>query len=123
MSEFKVGFSRVNINPTLGIGIQGYYKPRFARGILDDIYANDEQQLKPTLFMQSTHNTLGSSIAIRTGCHGYNRTYSQGDDSLKWALHDARERICTGRAETVLVGCYDETPDSVDARTLILRRK
>lgn len=40
MSEFKVGFSRVNINPTLGIGIQGYYKPRFARGILNDIYAN-----------------------------------------------------------------------------------
>lgn len=90
---------------------------------LDDIFANGEQQLKPTLFMQSTHNTLGSSIAIRTGCHGYNITYSQGADSMEWALRDAREKIRSGRAETVLVGVYDETPDSVDARTLIIRRK
>ena len=32
---------------------------------LDDIVSNDEELLKPTLFMQSTHNTVSSSIAIR----------------------------------------------------------
>ena len=37
MSIFKVGFARVNINPMLGIAIEGYYVPRFARGILDDL--------------------------------------------------------------------------------------
>ena len=37
MSVFKVGFARVNINPMLGIAIEGYYVPRFARGILDDL--------------------------------------------------------------------------------------
>ncbi len=33
----KVGYSRVNVNPPLGIGVAGYYIPRFAKGILDDI--------------------------------------------------------------------------------------
>ncbi len=36
----KAGFSRVNINPMMGIGIDGYYIPRYADGILDDLEAN-----------------------------------------------------------------------------------
>lgn len=39
MSALKVGFARVNINPMLGIGIAGYFVPRFARGFLDDLEA------------------------------------------------------------------------------------
>ena len=73
-----------------------------------DMLENCEETLSPTLFMQSTHNTIGSSIAIRTKCHGYNMTYSQGKDSLEWALRDARRLIATGKAKTVLVGCHDE---------------
>lgn len=76
---------------------------------LEDIDANGEGLLKPTLFMQSTHNTLGSAIAIRTKCHGYNITYSQGDKSLEWAMRDAERLIRTGKAETVLVGIHDES--------------
>jgi len=37
MNKLKVGFSSVNVNPPLGIGVSGYYIPRFAKGILDDI--------------------------------------------------------------------------------------
>ncbi len=73
-----------------------------------DMLENGEETLSPTLFMQSTHNTIGSSIAIRTKCHGYNMTYSQGKNSLEWALRDARRLIATGKAKTVLVGCHDE---------------
>jgi hypothetical protein len=40
MSIFKVGFSRVNINPVMGTPICGYYKERFAEGILDDLEVN-----------------------------------------------------------------------------------
>lgn len=40
MSIFKVGYARVNINPSLGIGIYGYYVPRFAKGFLDDLEAS-----------------------------------------------------------------------------------
>ncbi|MBQ7527726.1 MAG: beta-ketoacyl-[Bacteroidaceae bacterium] len=73
-----------------------------------DMLENGEETLSPTLFMQSTHNTLSSAIAIRTKCHGYNMTYSQGKDSLQWALRDARRLIETGKARTVLVGLHDE---------------
>lgn len=37
MQKFEVGFAQVNINPPLGIGIEGYYVPRFAKGFLDDL--------------------------------------------------------------------------------------
>ena len=75
---------------------------------LIDMLENGEETLSPTLFMQSTHNTIGSAIAIRTKCHGYNVTYSQDADSLEWALRDARRLIESGKAKTVLVGCHDE---------------
>ena len=75
---------------------------------LVDMLGNGEETLSPTLFMQSTHNTLSSAIAIRLKCHGYNMTYSQGKDSLEWALRDARRLIETGKARTVLVGYLDE---------------
>ena len=76
---------------------------------LSEMCENGETLLKPTLFMQSTHNTLGSSIAIRLGCHGYNITYSHGSKSWEWAMRDARRLIQTGKAETVLVGFHDES--------------
>ena len=75
---------------------------------LVDMLENGEETLSPTLFMQSTHNTLSSAIAIRTKYHGYNVTYSQGKDSLEWALRDARRLLASGKAKTVLVGCHDE---------------
>ena len=34
----------------------------------------EDAPLRPTHFMQSTHNTIASLIAIRLGCHGYNAT-------------------------------------------------
>lgn len=104
---------------------------------LEDIENNGEDQLKPTLFMQSTHNTISSAIAIRTGCHGYNITYSHGDKSMDLALEDAVRLIESGKAEYVLVGCYDESisltdsfaeragepvPQPLYARSLILKR-
>ncbi len=36
MNKLYVGFSKVNINPPLGISVAGYYIPRFAKGFLDD---------------------------------------------------------------------------------------
>jgi len=37
MERFQIGYAKVNINPFLGIGIRGYYVPRFAKGFLDDL--------------------------------------------------------------------------------------
>lgn len=75
-----------------------------------------ETMLKPTYFMQSTHNTIGSAIAIHTHCHGYNVTYvapseweASTEERLKWALRDAYMLLNTGQAQHVLVGIHDET--------------
>ena len=40
MNNLSVGFARVNITPMMGIGIVGYFVPRFADGVLDELYAN-----------------------------------------------------------------------------------
>ena len=40
MNNLSVGFSRVNITPMMGIGIVGYFVPRFAEGVLDELYVN-----------------------------------------------------------------------------------
>ena len=75
---------------------------------LEDISNNGEELLKPTLFMQSTHNTIASAIAIRTACHGYNITYSQGDASAEWAVRDAKMLLRKGEVKNVLVCAFDE---------------
>lgn len=77
--------------------------------LLEQISDEGECMLKPTYFMQSTHNTLSSSIAIRTHCHGYNITYSQGANSLEWAMRDAKRLLINGECKSVLVGCHDES--------------
>lgn len=40
MNTLKAGFARVNVNPTLGLAIRGYFKPRYVEGILDDLEIN-----------------------------------------------------------------------------------
>ena len=77
--------------------------------LLTQMIREGETMLKPTCFMQSTHNTISSNIAIRLGCHGYNVTYTQDEDSLDWAIRDARQLLKSGKYKTVLVGCHEET--------------
>jgi len=86
---------------------------------LEDIADNHEEHLKPTLFMQSTHNTIASAIAIRTKCHGYNITYSQGEESYFWALRDANLLLKKGLATNVLVCAFDE--ELLDGRTSVFK--
>lgn len=75
---------------------------------LVDISKFGENCLKPTLFMQSTHNTISSLIAIVLKCHGYNNTYSHKEISFDTALLDGWMQILTGSIKTALVGSHDE---------------
>ena len=77
--------------------------------LLEQIEAEGETSVKPTYFMQSTHNTLGSNIAIRTKCHGWNVTFTHGKQSLDWALREAKMLLGSGRYKRVLVGVHDES--------------
>jgi 3-oxoacyl-(acyl-carrier-protein) synthase len=81
-----------------------------SEALLRQLDEEGEVMLKPTWFMQSTHNTISSLIAIRTHCHGYNVTYAtEGPDPLRWALHDAEMLLKSGQCKTVLVGFHDES--------------
>lgn len=75
---------------------------------MTDMCRYGENCLKPSLFMQSTHNTIGSQIAISLKCHGYNNTYSQKEVSFESALLDAWIQMRGGVLKNVLVGSHDE---------------
>ena len=81
---------------------------------LQDMIASGEQELKPTPFIQSTHNTIASLVAILTGNHGYNATYSQGKQSLACAMTDIRSQMALGRIRSALVLDFDEQVDAWD---------
>lgn len=79
---------------------------------LDQLCREGEEMLKPTYFMQSTHNTISSLIAIKGGCHGYNTTYSHKGISFDSALLDAFLQLQLGDIRTALVTGNDEMTPS-----------
>jgi 3-oxoacyl-[acyl-carrier-protein] synthase II len=91
-----------------------------AYGCLDDtgiflnkMIDNKEYALNPTPFIQSTHNTIGSQIALLLQCQGYNQTYTQGAFSFESALLDALLELKESPSQSLLVGGVDEiTPIS-----------
>ena len=71
-----------------------------------------ENCLQPTFFINSTHNTIGSYIAVHMKCHGYNNTHVHRGISFESALLDAFVKIKLGKLHNALVGAFDEmTPD------------
>ncbi len=78
---------------------------------LDAMVREGESLLKPTQFMQSTHNTTSSLIGIHTASHGYNSTYSQKFLSFDNALLDAWLQLRLDKIHSALVGCHDETTE------------
>ncbi len=74
---------------------------------LTKMIENKEQALNPTPFIQSTHNTIGSQVALLLQCLGYNQTYSHRAFSFENALIDAVMMIAEQQSN-VLVGGVDE---------------
>ena len=75
---------------------------------LDALSKEGEQLLKPTYFMQSTHNTISSLVAIQTKNHGYNVTYAHKSLSFDSTLLDAWLQFQLGKIDSALVGGHDE---------------
>ncbi len=78
---------------------------------------NHEQQLTPTAFMQSTHNTISGQIAIMLQCKGYNFTYVHRGASFEAALMDSMMLIEEGNASKILVGGFDENSQNLHITT------
>lgn len=68
----------------------------------------NEDALNPTPFMQSTHNTIGSAIALLLQCTGYNQTYVQSACSFEHTLLDALMLLHEEPECNILAGGVDE---------------
>ena len=79
---------------------------------LTSMIQNDEKLLQPTFFIQSTHNTISSQIAITLKCHGHNNTFVQGGISFECALSEGLLLFADNKIRTALVGGYDEMTPS-----------
>jgi len=77
---------------------------------LTKMIENNEHALNPTPFIQSTHNTIGSQVALLLQCQGYNQTYSHRAFSFEHALLDALMML-EEKSLSVLVGGVDEVTD------------
>jgi 3-oxoacyl-[acyl-carrier-protein] synthase II len=75
---------------------------------LRKLIENKEYALNPTPFIQSTHNTIGSQIALLLQCQAYNQTYTQGGASFESALLDAMLQLAETPGRSLLVGGVDE---------------
>lgn len=72
----------------------------------------EEQQLTPTAFIQSTHNTVAGQIALLLGCNGHNLTFVHRGHSFEHALLNARLYLNEYPARVVLAGGIDELTDT-----------
>ncbi|MFI5137133.1 MAG: beta-ketoacyl synthase chain length factor [Sphingobacteriales bacterium] len=93
-----------------------------AYGCMDDTVAflsriieQNEELLSPTAFIQSTHNTVASQIALMLKCHNYNTTFVHKGASFENALLDAVLLLKENEADNVLVGGIDEMNDAAFA--------
>ena len=79
---------------------------------LDAMIRNEEKFLQPAYFIQSTHNTISSQIAINLHCNGYNNTYIHRGVSFENALMDASLLFCEEQIHSAMVTGNDElTPN------------
>jgi len=79
---------------------------------LDQLIMEGEQLLKPTYFMNSTHNTICSLIGINTKSNGYNCTFSHRNISFESALLDAAMQMQLNEISNALVCAADEMTPS-----------
>lgn len=75
---------------------------------------NDEQFLTPTSFIQSTHNTVGSQIALIMKCHDYNFTYVHRGFSFESTMMDAMMWFDEGKKQILIGGIEEHTPTYVE---------
>jgi 3-oxoacyl-(acyl-carrier-protein) synthase len=76
---------------------------------LIEVIDNGEKQLTPTLFMQSTYNSISGGIAMAMKCNNYNTTYVHRGFAFETALEDAMMQIADVPSRRMLIGGFDET--------------
>lgn len=84
--------------------------PEISQKFLRSLIEVEETIVSPTAFIQSTHNTVSSNIALLCACYGHNNTFSHKGFSFESAVMDARLLAKEG-IDNILIGAYDEVSD------------
>jgi len=84
--------------------------PEVSQKFLRSLIEVDETIVSPTTFIQSTHNTVSSNIALLCKCLSHNNTFSHKGFSFESALTDA-QLLGLENTDNILVGAYDEVSD------------
>lgn len=84
----------------------------YTERLLMGLNTQGEEAFSPTYFMQSTHNTVGSSLGIYTKSNGYNATYSHSMLSFDLTVLDAWMQFQLGKINTALIGGHEEMVES-----------
>jgi len=98
-----------NENPDGIITSTGYGFLEDTAKFLVELLTQQEKQLTPTYFMQSTYNALGGLVALYVKCSGYNTTHVGKGFAFETALTDAMMQLQENDSQHFLVGSYDET--------------
>jgi len=94
--------------PDAVIAATGYGFQEDMAKFLTEMLEQDEQQLTPSYFMQSTYNALAGLIALSVKCLGYNTTYAGKGFAFETALQDAMMLLREQEAQHILAGSFDE---------------
>ena len=81
---------------------------------LKDLIESKEEVLKPTPFINSTHNTVAGLLAISYGAKGQNFTFSHTSFSFEHALLDALMRMEENEIENAMVGAVEELTEETE---------
>ena len=104
----------VNIIPDAIICATRYGCMANSMVFLNEMLSTNEDGLKPTRFIQSTHNTMAGLLAIKQQNKGYNITYSNGKNSWDDAILDATMQMQLGLIRSALVIAFDEFVEDWD---------
>jgi 3-oxoacyl-(acyl-carrier-protein) synthase len=80
---------------------------------LKELIEQKEEILKPTAFINSTHNIPAGTLAIELKSRGQNFTFSHSQLNFEHALLDALLNFELGEASQALVGGVDEISDEM----------
>jgi len=75
---------------------------------LQEMIENEEEFMKPTAFINSTHNTLAGYLAIGLKSKGQNFTFTHKDLNFEHTLLEAAIRLNTNEVQIVLIGAVEE---------------
>jgi 3-oxoacyl-(acyl-carrier-protein) synthase len=93
---------------------------------IQEVLTQNEKQITPTHFLQSSYNSLAGLVAMTYRCQGYNSNHVSNGIAFETALQDTMLQLADNPLMNFLVGAYDESYEDhfeLDNRTGQFKRE